>query len=87
MGAQEDQERGQPIDSPRNPLAAEDEDAEKDRFKEKRKDSLGGQGRPEDVADRSGVAGPIVAESELEDDAGGHAHDEDDAEDAHEVGG
>ncbi len=54
-------------------VPAEDQDGEEPALQKKREDALGGQRRAEDVAHKAGVHGPVGAELELHDDAGGHA--------------
>ncbi len=50
-------------------------------FEEEGEDALGRQGGAEDVADEARIAGPVGSELEFHDDAGGHAHGENQGED------
>ena len=63
------------------PVAAEEHQAQEATLEEEGEDAFRRQQRPEDVAHEARVFGPVHAELELHDDAGGDAHGEDDAVD------
>ncbi len=52
VGAEEDEEGREPVGLRRDPVPAEDEDAQEHGLEEEGEDGLGGEGRAEDVADR-----------------------------------
>ena len=80
--AQRDHEGGEEVHPLADAVPAEDQHGQEAGLEEEGEDALGGQGAAEDVADVAGVGGPVGAELELHDDAGGDAHREVDGEDA-----
>jgi hypothetical protein len=66
------------VEAQADPVPAEDEHGLEARLQEEGEDALGGECGAEDVADEAGVGGPVGAELELHDDAGGDADGEGD---------
>ncbi len=79
--AEEDHERGEPMEAGREALFAIDEQAEEGGFEEEGEDAFHGEGLADDAAGGAGEGGPVGAELELHGDAGDDAHGEVDAED------
>ena len=80
--AQPHHDRGEPVQAWRDALFAVKEEAEKRRLEEEAEDALHGQRLADDSAGKPREARPVGAELELHGNAGDHAHDEVDAEDA-----
>ncbi len=72
------------MEARREPVPAEDPEAEEGRFEEKRCQSFDRERRTEDVADEAGVDRPIHPELELLDEPGGDADREVDQEESPE---
>ena len=82
MEPRDDHQRGEEVHPFRDAVPAEDQHGQKARFEEEGENAFGRQGGAENVADVAGVGGPVGAELEFHDDAGGHAHGEVDGENA-----
>ena len=80
--AEPDHDRGEPVQALRDALFAVKEEAEKRRLEKEAEDAFHGQRLADDAARKPGEARPVGAELELHGNAGNHAHDEVDAEDA-----
>ena len=88
VGAHEHEPSGDEVETTTDFVPAEEHDGHEGGFHEEGEDALDGQGCAEDVADEPGVVAPVGAELEFEDEAGGHADGEVDAEEFHpEFGG
>ena len=83
VGADGDHPGGEEVKSLGGPLPAEEHDGEEGRLQEEGEDPFDRQGRAEDVTHHPGVVGPVGAELELHDDAGGDPDGEVDAEEGH----
>ena len=80
--AQRHHDGGEEVHLLADAVPAEDQHGQEAGLQEEGEDALGGQGAAEHVADVAGEGGPVGAELELHDDAGGDAHREVDGEDA-----
>ena len=80
VAAHGEEDRHQQVLRLRQPLPAEEEQADERGLEEERHQAFDGERRAEDVADIMRVVGPVGAELELERDAGRHAHGEVDSE-------
>ena len=87
VGREADADGGEPcggeVESLADTLPAEEHHRDEGALEEEGRNTFDGEGRSEDVADKPRVVAPVGAELKFEDDAGGHAAGEVDAEKEH----